>query len=284
MSRFISYFAQMVRLFPLTATEMHKNHRQMEAIRTICTCQHHARRERTMWRRSLRLAQRATRRLGRGGVALIIGVPLAFGALGIPSEAMNLEIPSLAQVMPSPDDTVFPIFTTPRVRRDFLTPDATPRRLTLEIAKETFFRSHVPYGSIIYRESVRNNLPPELVAAVVSAESDFRVSLVSQKNAQGLMQIIPSTGRLMGAEDLFDPSENIAAGTKYLRYLFDRFGNERVVLAAYNAGEGNVERFGGIPPFPETIDYVHRVSERTHLYRQRIRGNFVTSMRMQASE
>ena len=91
------------------------------------------------------------------------------------------------------------------------------------------------------------------------------------------MQIVPETGRLMGTHNLFNPTENIAAGTKYLRYLFDRFGDQRMVLAAYNAGEGNVERFGGVPPFPETQNYLQRVSARTQQYRQGIRGTYVAS-------
>jgi len=119
------------------------------------------------------------------------------------------------------------------------------------------------------------------VAAVVEAESDFRPKLISDKNAQGLMQIIPSTGRLMGADDLFNPEENIAAGTKYLRYLVNRFGDQRTALAAYNAGEGNVERFGGMPPFGETQMYVQRVLSRTTQYRQTLRGRYVASVKMQ---
>lgn len=158
------------------------------------------------------------------------------------------------------------------------------REVTLDLAKEQFFRAHVPYGSIIYREAMRNNLSPELVAAIVESESDFRVRLVSHKNAQGLMQVIPSTGRLMGADDLFNPAENIAAGTKYLRYLFDRFGDDqRLALAAYNAGEGNVEKFGGVPPFPETINYLRRVNVTTTQYYQRVRGSYVASLRMRNS-
>jgi len=148
------------------------------------------------------------------------------------------------------------------------------------VMKEQFFNTQVPYGSIIYREARRNNLAPELVAAVVEAESDFRPRLISDKNAQGLMQIVPETGRLMGAGNLFDPEENIAAGTKYLRYLFDRFGDQRTALAAYNAGEGNIERYGGMPPFGETQNYVQRVISRTTQYRQTIRGRYVASVKM----
>jgi soluble lytic murein transglycosylase-like protein len=245
----------------------------------VCDCQRHARRERTLWRRGVRAANRAARRLGRSGMALLVGVPLAFGTMGIPTEAMNLSILTLSPFAAAQDNAPLPIFTTPSVRIDFLA-DQRPQVFTLDIVKEEFFRTQVPYGSIIYREAVKNHLPPELVAAVVESESDFRAHLVSEKNARGLMQIIPSTGRLMGAQDLFNPAENIAAGTRYLRYLFDRFGDQRIVLAAYNAGEGNVEKFGGVPPFAETLNYLQRVNARTHQYRQRIRGNYVASMRM----
>jgi soluble lytic murein transglycosylase-like protein len=244
----------------------------------VCDCQKHARRERTLWRRGIRAANRAAKRLGRGGVALLVGVPLAFGTFGIPTEAMNLSLLTMSPVAAAQDTARLPIFT-PAIRADFLE-DQRPQVFTLDIVKEEFFRTQVPYGSIIYREAVKNRLPPELVAAVIESESDFRARLVSEKDARGLMQIIPSTGRLMGAEDLFNPSENIAAGTRYLRYLFDRFGDQRIVLAAYNAGEGNVEKFGGVPPFAETQNYLQKVATRTHLYRLRVRGSYVASMRM----
>jgi soluble lytic murein transglycosylase-like protein len=169
------------------------------------------------------------------------------------------------------------------VRRNFLAARPEQQAFSLEISKEAFFRSHVPYGSIIYREARRNHLAPELVAAVVESESDFRPRLLSNKNAQGLMQIVPETGRLMGAENLFNPEENIAAGTKYLRYLFDRFGDEKIVLAAYNAGEGNIERFGGVPPFQETLNYLQRVAQRRRDYTQRVHGNFVAVSQLQKS-
>ena len=246
----------------------------------ICDCQRHARRERTLWRRGMRAANRAAKRLGRSGVALLIGVPLAFGTIGIPTEAMNLSVITTTTAATAHELARLPIFTTPAVRTTFLNQRETPQVFTLDIVKEEFFRTQVPYGSIIYREAVRNHLPPELVAAVVESESDFRARLVSEKNARGLMQIIPETGRLMGAEDLFNPAENIAAGTRYLRYLFDRFGDQKIVLAAYNAGEGNVEKFGGVPPFPETVNYLQKVNTRVYLYRLRIRGSYQASMRM----
>lgn len=259
--------------------------RRMDAkdFRIICNCQVHARRERTLWRRSLRFAQRAGRAVSSRGVALIVGVPLAFGAM-IPTEAMNMSIPMLAIKREAAKVRELPIFTTPRIRSTFGTPAMAPQRFSFDVMKEEFFRTEVQYGSIIYREARRNNLSPELVAAVVEAESDFRPRLISHKNAQGLMQIIPETGRLMGADDLFDPEKNIAAGTKYLRYLLDRFGDQRTALAAYNAGEGNVERFGGMPPFDETQNYVVRVMARTTQYRQALRGRYVASVKLTSAQ
>ena len=253
-------------------------------FRVICDCQRHAIRERTLLRRTVRGMRFIGGHLQRRSVALLVGVPLAFGAIGWPIEAMDVSIPLLTSIADSGREAIasrsLPIFTTRKTKAAFLQPEQAPRELSLALTKERFYTSEVPFGGIIYREALRNNLPPELVAAVVESESDFRVRLVSVKNAQGLMQIIPETGRLMGCADLFDPNENIAAGTKYLRYLLDRFGDQRMALAAYNAGEGNIERFGGIPPFPETQDYIQRVASRTHSYRQRVRHRQFASMRM----
>jgi soluble lytic murein transglycosylase-like protein len=173
-----------------------------------------------------------------------------------------------------------PIFTTPAVREQFLAPDLQERSLTLDIFKEAYYREHVPYGAIIFREARKNDLPPELVAAMVHTESDFRPGLVSHKSAQGLMQIIPSTARLLGIRDPFNPEENIAAGTKYFRYLLNRFDNQTVALAAYNAGEGNVERFGGVPPFPETRSYIAKVNRRQHRYRERVHNTYLATLRV----
>ena len=136
-----------------------------------------------------------------------------------------------------------------------------------------FFLRQVPFGSIIYNEARKNNLSPELLAAVARAESGFHPGARSQRGAVGLMQLIPRTGRWLGASDLTDPTQNIVAGAKYLAYLSDRFdGNEDRVIAAYNAGEGNVRRFDGVPPFQETRDYVERVHRFQRDLHARIEG------------
>ena len=213
--------------------------------------------------------------------ALLVGLPLAFCALGFPTEAMNVTLPALTQTLAA--NPRFHIFTTEKVREEFLLPQKPVQEMTLEFIKQDFFRTEIPYGSIIFREALRNDLPPELVAAVIESESDFRPHLVSHKQAQGLMQIVPETGRLLGCDNPFNPTENIAAGTKYLRYLLDRFGDQRTALAAYNAGEGNVERFGGVPPFEETTNYLQRVSYRTRSYRQRIQNRYISAVRMRGA-
>jgi soluble lytic murein transglycosylase-like protein len=129
-----------------------------------------------------------------------------------------------------------------------------------EQVKQQFFQKEVPFGGIIYTEAKKNDLPPELVAAVVHTESKFVPTARSNRGAVGLMQIVPKTGRWLGASNLSDPAQNIQAGAKYLRYLTDRFsGDQQKAVAAYNAGEGNVRRFNGVPPFKETRNYVQRV-------------------------
>lgn len=237
--------------------------------RVVCSCQAH-RRGGAMWRRALRVVAR--------GAAVMVSIPLALAVVDISSATSKIDLSLVQPVLREPQaPPALPIFTTDAMKEQFLAPT---RHLGLEVFKESYFRSNVPFGAIIYREARRNNLPPELVAAMVQTESDFRPRLVSHKSAQGLMQIIPSTARILGIDDPFDPQKNIAAGTKYYRYLLDRFDDEALALAAYNAGEGNVARFGGIPPFPETRNYVSRVNRRTRRYRENLRTSYMASVRV----
>jgi soluble lytic murein transglycosylase-like protein len=140
-----------------------------------------------------------------------------------------------------------------------------------EKVRENFFKKEVPFGSLIYSEARKNDLAPELVAAVAHTESKFNPAARSRAGAIGLMQLVPRTGRWLGAKDLTNPVQNVMAGTKYLRYLNDQFhGNQEKVIAAYNAGEGNVRRFGGVPPFRETQQYLQRVRSFQHDLGQRL--------------
>jgi soluble lytic murein transglycosylase-like protein len=116
-----------------------------------------------------------------------------------------------------------------------------------------------------YRHQVQNfshsrKLDPRLVEAVVAVESNFNPRAVSRKGAAGLMQLMPRTAKQYGVENRFDPIENLAAGTRHLRILIDRYdGDLELALAAYNAGEDAVKRYGGVPPYPETRNYVKKV-------------------------
>jgi soluble lytic murein transglycosylase-like protein len=106
-------------------------------------------------------------------------------------------------------------------------------------------------------------LDPNLVLAVVEAESGFNPKALSPKNAQGLMQLIPATAERFGVRDVWDPEQNLHGGMAYLRWLLDRFdGDVKLALAGYNAGEKAVERHGGIPPYRETQSYVKRIMRR----------------------
>jgi len=112
----------------------------------------------------------------------------------------------------------------------------------------------------IHEASRAYGLDPDLVAAVIRAESNFNPNAVSRKGAQGLMQIMPGTARLLGLQDAFDGRENIHGGCRYLRSLLDEFnGDIKLALAAYNAGRDNVLKYNGIPPFSETRNYVRQV-------------------------
>jgi Transglycosylase SLT domain len=120
-----------------------------------------------------------------------------------------------------------------------------------------------PYGQLIYDIAIRHQVNPQLVAAMIHVESAFNPRAVSRKGACGLMQLLPGTARRFGLtkkKDLFDPQKNLEAGVRYLKWLTQRFGGDvEKILAAYNAGEGAVERFGGIPPYRETQQYVGKI-------------------------
>jgi hypothetical protein len=107
----------------------------------------------------------------------------------------------------------------------------------------------------------RHGVDPALVHSVIKVESNYQQKAISPKGAQGLMQLIPATARRFGVANPFDPSQNLEGGVKYLRYLTERFGGDlRLALAAYNAGEGAVDRHQGIPPYQETQQYVTKIT------------------------
>ena len=116
----------------------------------------------------------------------------------------------------------------------------------------------LPYGRLVEDAASRHRVDPLLVHAVIAVESRHRPDAVSPAGAQGLMQLMPGTARMLGVVDPFDPRANVEAGVAYLRRLADEFGTV-LALAAYNAGPGAVREHGGVPPFPETRGYVRSV-------------------------
>jgi soluble lytic murein transglycosylase len=116
------------------------------------------------------------------------------------------------------------------------------------------------YDAIIHDAARRHQVDAALVKAVIRAESDFVPQAVSPKGALGLMQLMPATARLRNVWRAMEPRENVEGGVVHLRYLLDRYaGNLRLALAAYNAGEKAVDSHGGVPPYPETWEYLSRV-------------------------
>ncbi|WP_200000973.1 lytic transglycosylase domain-containing protein [Acinetobacter seifertii] len=119
------------------------------------------------------------------------------------------------------------------------------------------------FDHIIKQAAQQHGVSEGLIKAVMHTESGFNVNAHSPVGAQGLMQLMPATARRFNVSNAYDPQQNIFAGAKYLGWLLKRFnGNTQMALAAYNAGEGNVDKYGGIPPFRETQDYVRRVTSR----------------------
>jgi soluble lytic murein transglycosylase-like protein len=120
-------------------------------------------------------------------------------------------------------------------------------------------RDEAAYDRIIQEAANKHGLDGLLIKAVIKAESDFDPNAVSHKGATGLMQIMPANFSLLSLDDPFDPAQSIMAGTRYLRDLWDLYQNWRLTLAAYNAGPMAIDQYGGIPPYPETEEYVERV-------------------------
>ena len=165
-----------------------------------------------------------------------------------------------------------------RVRRYEVREDAETGRLTrvtslVRRSKQTSGGSAGAAGStvvqgrtvldidfLVQKVGLRHNVDTDLIHAVIRQESNYDVFAVSVKGACGLMQLMPGTALRFGVKDIFDPAENVEGGVKYLRHLMDRYEGDRIrALAAYNAGEGAVDRYGGVPPYRETEDYVDRV-------------------------
>ncbi len=148
---------------------------------------------------------------------------------------------------------------------------ALPECLQPFAQSSTVDYSNKPFFDLVQKLAPQYNLDPNLVMAIITVESAFNVQAVSHKNAQGLMQLIPATAERFQVKNVFDAEENIRGGMAYLRWLLAFFkGDVVLAVAGYNAGEGAVERFQGIPPYAETKNYVKKIQAQyinsTHPY------------------
>jgi soluble lytic murein transglycosylase-like protein len=122
--------------------------------------------------------------------------------------------------------------------------------------------ANAQFGQYIQAAATRFNVDADLISSVIAIESNYNPKAVSRRNARGLMQLIPETASRLGVRNIFDPRENIDAGTRYLGELLHRYDNDLILtLAAYNAGPQRVQKYGAVPPFPETMSYVRRVKK-----------------------
>ncbi len=148
---------------------------------------------------------------------------------------------------------------TGRLVRSLAKPVAEKAAPQIELPAESE-DTPLAFSSMVDRIAERHAVDRDLVHSMIRVESNYNPFAVSSKGALGLMQLIPSTARRFGVSDSFNPAENVEGGVRYMRYLLDHYdGDHRLALAAYNAGEGTVQRYGGVPPFPETRSYVFRV-------------------------
>jgi soluble lytic murein transglycosylase-like protein len=166
--------------------------------------------------------------------------------------------PSTAQIFTTRDSNGTIVLSTHRVDRPtkiFNVPGAPAYRATTDALS----RNAEMFEELVREHSERQSLRPELVRAVIQVESGFNPSATSPKGAMGLMQLMPQTARSLGVTNAYDPDENVRGGTVYLRQLLDKYGNEQLALAAYNAGPGAVDKYDGVPPYRETKEYIRKV-------------------------
>jgi len=140
--------------------------------------------------------------------------------------------------------------------------DAKTGRLVRVVVSQTPVKPD-PAVEATIEETARNfQVSPDLVHSVIAVESNYNPYAVSPKGAEGLMQLMPATARRFGVTNSFDPRQNIEGGVRYLKALKETFGDDRIAIAAYNAGEKAVTHYGGVPPYPETVNYVAKVGEK----------------------
>jgi len=161
------------------------------------------------------------------------------------------------------------------VRRVAVSPQVVPQVVVQPRVVAPVVPSRAPAGrapadleAYIDETARRYEVDPLLVHSVIQVESNYNPYALSPRGARGVMQLMPGTARRLKVPDSWDPFQNIDGGVRYLRYLLDTFNSERLAVAAYNAGEGAVFRYGNVPPYPETLRYVRQIGKRYGAARQ----------------
>ena len=209
------------------------------------------RRERKAARRSLRGIRRRGRRINAvvGKAAITAALTLGAARHGSPDTHARRSTSGIVAAASLPP---LPAFHAPY--RDLPTPLIQARPAVPRFSRNTHFDKHINAAA------AKHGVSADLVRAIIQVESGFNHRALSHRGAKGLMQLMPGTARDMGARNAFDPKQNIFAGVRYLRFLLDAFqGNVTLAAAAYNAGPTVVKRYGGVPPYEETKNYVQRV-------------------------
>jgi len=171
-------------------------------------------------------------------------------------------IPARAQISRSVDEDGDVVYTNPALTDRPATTKLGPLAGTAGAVTATPVKAApVELDTLVQKTAEKHHVDPDLVRAVIRTESNWNTSAVSRKGALGLMQLIPGTAQRLGVGNAFDPAQNVDAGVRYLGMLLERYnGDLNKALAAYNAGPGAVDRFGGVPNFPETRSYVQKVT------------------------
>lgn len=173
------------------------------------------------------------------------------------------------------DDEVVEEAIVEEIRKDGVLPQRSYR---FDEASRPLFASK--YDDKIVAAARKFDVDAALISAVIKAESDYNYKVVSHKGARGLMQLMPATARRFGVANSFNPEENIYGGTRYLRWLLDTFeGNADLAVAAYNAGEGNVWKYDGVPPFRETVNYLAKIGRHLRAHDEKSRTASSASLR-----